>query len=170
MILHINRYFMGLLSPNKLLLRFWHDHCHDMPSMKTFYLIKSFAPFIFLPIAPGVVQVELERYGLVTHGTSAFFTLAVQIAFTLAIIAWVAHAVKRKNSAKAFLKMSCVSKKVFYQGQWMSVEQYLSEHHNVVVSHGMTPEEATSWMRESEEWLRSEKEAPIYEKTGAGVS
>jgi hypothetical protein len=132
--------------------------------MKTFYLIKSFLPFIFLPIAPGVVQVELERQGIITHASSAaFFTILIQVTFTLGIIVWLAYTIKRKNQAKAFLRMSCVSKKVFHQGQWMSVEQYLAEHHNIVVSHGMTPEESNAWIRESEKWLREETERPATE-------
>ena len=32
---------------------------------------------------------------------------------------------------------------------------------------GMTPEEADVWMRESVEWLRTEKEIEAFEKTGA---
>jgi len=137
--------------------------------MKTLYLIKSFAPFIFLPIAPGVVQVELERQGILTYGSSNLLTIAIQVAFTLLVIAWLAHRMN-VNQKTAFLKMSCVSKKVFHRGQWMSVEQYLADHHNVVVSHGMTPEEATVWMRESEEWLREEKDIEILEESGIGVS
>jgi len=121
--------------------------------MKTIYLIKSFIPFLFLPLAPGVVQVELERYGLLTYSSSALLTILVQIAFALALIAWLAHTLNKKNETKAFLKMSCVSKKVFHNGEWMSVEQYLADHHNIVVSHGLTPEEANVWMRESEEWI-----------------
>jgi hypothetical protein len=127
--------------------------------MKTFYLIKSFAPFLFLPFAPGVVQVELERQGLLTYGNTTFFTFLVQIAFTIGVVLWITRAMERKTRTKAFLKMSCVSKKVFHDGQWMSVEQYLSEHHNVMVSHGMTPEEAKVWMQESEEWLEKELES-----------
>ena len=127
-----------------------------MSSMKTFYLIKSFLPFIFLPIAPGVVQVELQRQGLLSYGGSAYLAVLMQIIFTLGIIIWLTRAVGRKNEAKAkaFLRMSCVSKKVFHHGQWISVEQYLAENHNIVVSHGMTPEESKNWLRESEEWLR----------------
>jgi len=126
--------------------------------MKTFYLIKSFLPFIFLPIAPGVVQVELERHGLLTYGGSAFFAILTQIAFTLGIIVWLGHRMNKKNQTQAFLKMSCISKKVFHEGKWMTVEQYLAEHHNILVSHGMTPEESEAWINESAEWLRHEKE------------
>ena len=126
--------------------------------MKTFYLIKSFLPFVFLPIAPGVVQVELERHGLLNYVGGAFFSLFIQIAFTLAIIVWLTHSHFQKKQAKAFLKMSCVSKKVFYEGRWMTVERYLAENHNITVSHGMTPEESIDWLRESEEWLRKETE------------
>jgi hypothetical protein len=126
--------------------------------MKTIYLIKSFLPLVFLPIAPGVVQVGLERQGILPYSNSTFLTILLQIAFTLGIIVWLGYRVSQKNQAKAFLRMSCISKKVFHRGQWMSVEQYLAENHNVVVSHGMTPEESNEWVRESEEWLRDEKE------------
>ena len=138
--------------------------------MKTIYLIKSFLPFIFLPIAPGVVQIELERQGLLTSSSSVLCTILVQIVFTLGMIVWVTYKVPKKLESKAFLKMSCVSKKVFHDGRWMSVEKYLADHHNIVVSHGMTPEEATDWMRESEEWLRVEKQAESFEKSEVGIS
>jgi hypothetical protein len=115
-------------------------------------------PFVFLPIAPGVVQVELERHGLVSYGSGAFLSIFIQIVFTLGIIVWLAYMHNRKNRANAFLKMSCVSKKVFYGGRWMSVERYLAENHNITVSHGMTPEETAKWLRESEEWLRKAEE------------
>lgn len=134
--------------------------------VKTFYLIKSFLPFIFLPLAPGVVQVELERHGVLTNGNFAFFAVLMQTAFTLGIIAWLARVVNRKNTAKAFLRMSCISKKVFHKGQWISVEEYLADNHNIVVSHGMTPEESKAWVRESEEWLRVEKELEILKDMG----
>jgi hypothetical protein len=64
--------------------------------------------------------------------------------------------------------MSCVSKKVFHNATWMSVEQYLADHHNVFVSHGMTPEEANDWMRESEAFL--ERERAEYAKSEVSVS
>jgi hypothetical protein len=137
--------------------------------MKTFYVIKSFLPFIFLPIAPGVVQIELERQGLLTYGSSAFFTILVQFAFTFGMIAWASYRSKRKQEGKAFLRMSCVSKKVFHQGRWIPVEQYLAETHNVVVSHSLTPEEAQVWVSESEDWLRHEREIGTFAKTEAGM-
>ncbi len=139
--------------------------------MKTIYLIKSFVPFVFLPFAPGVVQMELERMGLLSHGSgSTFFALLIQIAFSAGLVWWLVRTVKQKTAAKAFLKMSCVSKKVFYNGTWMSVEQYLADHHNVVVSHGMTPEEATDWMRESEAFLEREANEAKFAKTEVSVS
>jgi hypothetical protein len=136
--------------------------------MKTIYLIKSFFPFLFLPFAPAVIQVELERQGLLHYGSSNFFTLLVQIVFTIGIIFWLARVVKRKNQTKAFLKMSCISKKVFHNDEWVSVEQYLADYHNVVVSHGLTPEEANVWMRESEEYL--EKEIQSFNKAEVSAS
>jgi hypothetical protein len=139
-----------------------------MAVMKLFYLIKTFVPFIFLPIAPGVVQVELERLGLLTCGSSALITILIQIAFTLGMTLLLVSRHNRKHETKAFLRMSCVSKKVFHQGRWISVEQYLADSHNVVVSHGLTPDEANVWVRESEDWLREEKAVEIFEKAEVG--
>ena len=129
--------------------------------MKTLYLIKSFLPFIFLPLAPGLAQVELERHGVLTYGNGAIFALAMQVVFTLGIITWLVRSANSKNKAKAFLRMSCISKKVFDHGEWVSVEKYLADNYNIVVSHGMTPEESKAWLRESEEWLRVEKELEV---------
>jgi hypothetical protein len=132
--------------------------------VKTLYLIKTFLPFLFLPIAPGVVQVELVRHGMLNSGTSPLCSILIQIALTLGIIALLALRANRQNKAKGFLRMSCVSKKVFHREQWMTVEQYLSENHNVVVSHGMTPEETKAWVHESEEYLRQERRQELAEK------
>ena len=134
--------------------------------MKTFYLIKSFLPFTFLPIAPGLVQVELVHQGIISYGTGILITLLIQVLLTIAIVSWIAHKANQREQVQAFLKMSCVSKKVFHQGQWMTVEKYLADQHNVVVSHGMTPEESEAWLRDSEEWLREAKEAEMYKSMG----
>ena len=133
--------------------------------MKTFYLIKSLLPFIFLPIAPGILQVELARQGFLT-GAWAFYLIAAQGVFTLVTIAWIGFAIMRSRD-KAFLRMSCVSKKVYFQGRWMTVEAYLAEHHNVVVSHGLTPEESQAWLQDAEEYLRREQLAMELDETAA---
>ncbi len=39
----------------------------------------------------------------------------------------------------------------------MTVETYLAEQHNVVVSHGLTPEETQAWVADAEEYLRRER-------------
>jgi len=129
--------------------------------MKTFYLLKSFLPIICLPIAPGVLQVELQRQGLLGGNTSVLIALMLQILFTLVIILWVTRAIRREHEEKAYLKMSCVSKKVFHEGEWMTVERYLSDRHNIVVSHGMTPEESTEWLRDAREWVRSQAASEV---------
>jgi hypothetical protein len=123
-------------------------------SMKTIYVIKSFLPLLFLPVAPGVLQFELARQGLLT-GTWAVYVIAAQGIFTLVILAWLGARIVRQQQ-KAFLRMSCVSKKVFFHDQWMTVEQYLAKQHNVVVSHSMTPEESQAWLAEAEDYLRRE--------------
>lgn len=132
--------------------------------MKTYYFIKSILPYFFLPLAPGMVQVELARQGLITNGPTGLLAFFMQVFFTLGIIVFLGRAIHRKNETKAFLRMSCVSKKVFLKGKWVSVEQYLAEHHNVVVSHGMTPEEMEEWLRESEQYLR-EVDIPLESET-----
>jgi hypothetical protein len=125
--------------------------------MKTIYLIKSFLPLLFLPVAPGVLQFELARQGLLT-GAWAAYVIAAQGIFTLVILAWLGARIVRQQQ-KAFLRMSCVSKKVFFQDQWMTVEQYLVKQHNVVVSHSMTPEESKAWIADAEDFLRRENSA-----------
>jgi len=122
--------------------------------IKTTYLIKTLLPLIFLPIAPGVLQIELARQGFLTGGFAACI-IAVQGLFTLGTIAWLARIITRQRQ-KAFLRMSCVSKKVHFQGTWMTVEQYLAENHNVHVSHGMTPEEMKAWVADAEDYLLRE--------------
>ena len=124
--------------------------------MKTFYIIKSILPIICLPIAPGVIQVELQRQGLLSGNTSILIAILLQIIFTIVIVLWIARVIRLEHEAKAYLKMSCVSKKVFHEGEWMTVERYLSDRHNIVVSHGMTPEESTEWLRDAREWVRTQ--------------
>ncbi len=123
--------------------------------MKTLYLIKSLLPFIFLPVAPGVFQIELARQGFLS-GHWAGYIIAAQGIFTLGTIVWMGLVILRQRQ-KAFLRMSCVSKKVFFQGRWMTVEQYLAEFHNIHVSHGMTPEESQAWVADAEDYLRRER-------------
>ena len=129
--------------------------------MKTFYLFKSFLPIICLPIAPGVLQVELQRQGLLSGNTSVLIAILLQILFTLVIILWVTRAIKHEHDEKAYLKMSCVSKKVYHEGEWMTVERYLADRHNIVVSHGMTPEESTEWLRDAREWVRCQAASEV---------
>ena len=118
------------------------------------YLLKSILPFLFLPVAPGVLQIELARQGLMT-GNWAVSIIAAQGIFTLGIIAWLGLVITRKRQG-AFLRMSCISKKVHFQGRWMSVESYLAENHNIQVSHAMTPEESRAWLADADDYLRQE--------------
>ena len=123
--------------------------------MKTLYLLKTLLPFIFLPIAPGFLQIELARQGYLA-GHWAAYVIAAQGIFTLGTIVWLGLVITRQRE-KAFLRMSCVSKQVYFQGRWMTVEQYLAEHHNIHVSHGMTPEESQAWVADAEKYIREER-------------
>lgn len=148
---------MAFCWPPATCVRLWHGRCLVKESMKTFYLIKSLLPLFFLPIAPGMLQIELARLGFLT-GSGTLYAVIAQGLLTMGTIAWLGYAIARKQE-KAFLRMSCISKKVFFQGRWMTVEQYLAEHHNIVVSHGMTPEESREWVADAEEYLRRGQEA-----------
>lgn len=123
--------------------------------MKTLYLLKTLLPFIFLPIAPGFLQIELARQGFLA-GHWAAYVIAAQGIFTLGTIGWLGLTIIRQRE-KAFLRMSCVSKKVYFQGRWMTVEEYLAENHNIQVSHGMTPEESQAWVADAERYIREER-------------
>ncbi len=142
--------------------------------MKTIYLLKTLLPLILLPIAPGVLQLELARQGFLT-GNWAGYIIAAQGIFTLGTIAWVGLVITRQRQ-RAFVRMSCVSKKVFFQSRWMTVEQYLAEQHNVQVSHGMTPEESEAWMADAESYLRehhladADQTGPLPEIENSAVS
>jgi hypothetical protein len=122
--------------------------------MKTLYLAKTLLPLLFLPVAPGVLQLELARQGLLS-GNWASLVIAAQGIFTLGLIAWIGLSITRQRQ-KAFLRMSCVSKKVYFQGRWMTVERYLAEQHGIEVSHAMTPEESQAWLADAEDYLRQE--------------
>ena len=132
--------------------------------MKTLYLTKSLLPLLFLPVAPGVLQLELARQGLLT-GDWAGLVVAAQGIFTLGIIAWLGLSITRQRQ-KAFLRMSCVSKKVHFQGRWMTVESYLAEQHGIEVSHAMTPEESQAWLADADEYLRQELPPLHADQTG----
>jgi hypothetical protein len=133
--------------------------------MKTLYLTKTLLPLLFLPVAPGVLQLELARQGLMT-GNWAGLVIAAQGIFTLGLIAWLGLSITRHRQ-KPFLRMSCVSKKVHFQGRWMTVESYLAEQHGIEVSHAMTPEESQAWLADAEEYLRQEIPSLEADQTGA---
>jgi hypothetical protein len=133
--------------------------------MKTIYLTKSVLPLLLLPAAPGVLQFELVHEGFLT-GVAALLAIVVQAVFTLATFGWIVRLLSRREQ-KAFLKMSCISKKVFHSGKWMTVEQYLAEHHNIQVSHGMTPEESQAWIADAEAYLKREELELAFESTAA---
>jgi hypothetical protein len=124
--------------------------------MKTLYIFKSGFPAFFLPLAPEVAQDELERHGMIAGGGSMLAVVTLQVLLTFAVVAWLVRSFQQRKKDTEFLRMSCVSKKVFHQGRWMSVESYLADQHNIVVSHGMTPEESDAWLRESREWAEAE--------------
>src|ERR1700761_2138043 len=109
--------------------------------MKTFYLIKSCFPLAFLPVAPSVLQVELQHDGLLSPGSGVTYAILLQVILSVILTVLVARTVRNKDK-QSFLRMSCVSKKVLHKGEWVSVERYLADNHNVTVSHGMTPDEA----------------------------
>ena len=125
--------------------------------MKTIYLFKSVLPAMLLPFAPQVAQAELHRHGIATTTDGVWFMALLQILLAVGVAFWLLRSRPQpRKRNRAFLKMSCVSKKVYHDGQWMTVEKYLAEHHNIVVSHGMTPEETQEWVADAEQYLREQ--------------
>ncbi len=117
--------------------------------MKTFYLIKPFAPFLFLPVAPGLLEAELERHGTLGLIGSFLVPVLVQLVLTVILLLILNRTQLGKAKSKTILRMSCVSKKVFYKDKWHSIEEYLLLTQGVLISHGMTPEESATWVREA---------------------
>jgi len=133
-------------------------------SMKILYFTKTLLPLVFLPVAPGVLQLELAHQGLMT-GYWADLIIVAQGFFTLGIIAWIGLSITRQRQ-KPFLRMSCVSKKVYHQNRWMTVESYLAEQHGIEVSHAMTPEESKAWLADADQYLRQELPPLQADQTG----
>jgi len=132
--------------------------------MKMFYLTKSLSAFLVLLTGPRVLEIELARHRLFGLNATSFFNFLVQVLFAVALFVWVTRAVNRKKKSSAFLTMSCVSKKVLHRDRWIPVEQYLCDQHNILVSHGMTPEECADWKRQALdeiETLRARAPQPV---------
>jgi len=121
-------------------------------------LVRSLLPvFILMPLLFGLLRTEGERRGWVSHETGIALMAMGQFFLGVGMLFWVARNLDRVEALKKIIKMTCVSKKVFHQGEWVTVEEYLREHHNIEVSHGMTPDEAETWLREAMESIAVEK-------------
>jgi hypothetical protein len=107
--------------------------------------------FIFMPLFLGSLRAECEQQGWISHETGVALMALAQFFVGVGMLFLVAHNLDRVDALKKVVKMSCVSKKVFDQGNWVPVEKYLLDHFNIEVSHGMTPEECEAWLREGEE-------------------
>jgi hypothetical protein len=122
------------------------------------YIVQWLFPvFIVMPLLFGLLRAEGERRGWISHETGIAFMALGQFFIGTGMLFWVALNLNRVEALKKIIKMSCVSKKILDEGNWVTVEKYLSDHHNIEVSHGMTPEEAETWLREAKESLAVKK-------------
>ncbi len=116
------------------------------------YLVRWLLPvFLLLPFLFGLLRAEGERRGWISHESGIAFMALGQFFIGAVMLFWVARNLDRVDVLKKVIRMSCVSKKIFDQGDWVSVEKYLMSHYNIEVTHGMTPEEAETWLREASE-------------------
>jgi CHASE3 domain sensor protein len=80
---------------------------------------------------------ELSRSTSNQRGVAAGI-IAVQIALGLAL----ALTAQKFTNLRQLVTMCAWTKKIKYQGQWLTLEEYLAVEHHVDVTHGISPEEA----------------------------
>jgi hypothetical protein len=113
------------------------------------YVVRRLFPiFIVVPLLLGLLRAESERLGWISRDTGIACMAFGQFLIGMAMLFWVARNLRREGQLKKMVKMSCVSKRILDHGSWVTVEEFLSDHYNVEVSHGMTSEEADQWLHE----------------------
>lgn len=114
--------------------------------------------FILIPMGLGLLRIEAERAGWITHETGTSLMALAQVLIGVSMLFWVAHMIDRAATLEKIVTMSCVSKRVLRDGEWIAIEKYLHEQHHIQVSHGMTPDEAEAWLNDAKDYLAREKE------------
>jgi two-component system cell cycle sensor histidine kinase/response regulator CckA len=113
--------------------------------------------FIFVPLVLGLLRIEGERAGWISHEMGTSLMALAQVLIGVSMLFWVVHTIDRAASLEKIVTMSCVSKKVLRDGEWITIEEYLHDQYHVQISHGMTPQEAETWLNEAKDSLAREK-------------
>ena len=77
----------------------------------------------------------------------------------VATILWLLRWIRRLQTG--LVTVCAWTRQVSYQGQWMSVEEYLRHRFGLSITHGMSEKAASELLREMEETASSRRAAPI---------
>jgi hypothetical protein len=119
--------------------------------------------FILVPLLLGLVRIEAERAGWFTHEIGTSLMALAQVFIGVGMLFWLVYTIDRAQVLEKFVTMSCVSKRILEDGEWIGIEQFLFDHYNIRISHGMTPEEAEAWLNEAREFIALEKKQSAIE-------
>jgi hypothetical protein len=113
--------------------------------------------FILIPLLLGFLRIEAERNGWISHEIGTSLMALAQVLIGAGMLFWLVVTIDRAQAMEKFITMSCVSKKIFHEGQWISVEEFLYKQFNIRISHGMTPQEAKTWLDDGMAEIEREK-------------
>jgi hypothetical protein len=105
--------------------------------------------FVLVPLALGFLRIEAEQAGWISHEVGTALMALAQVLIGVGMLFWVIRMIDRTKTLEQFITMSCVSKRVLHDGKWIAIEQYLHDQFHIQTSHGMTPEEAETWLNEA---------------------
>jgi hypothetical protein len=101
----------------------------------------------------GMDEIRLQDERLQAQTSAAAFnrrmTIVMAITEILLVVGIVAL-VMRMNRLEQLITVCAWSHRILYQGQWMSLEQYLEERFGIRASEGITAEQAAKLMAQSE--------------------
>jgi hypothetical protein len=113
--------------------------------------------FIFVPMGLGFLRIEAERAGWINHEIGTSLMALFQVFIGVGMLFWLVYTIDRAKTLEKFVTMSCVSKRILHDGEWIAIEQYLYDQYHIQISHGMTPKEAEDWLSDAQDYLAQEK-------------
>jgi two-component system cell cycle sensor histidine kinase/response regulator CckA len=113
--------------------------------------------FLMVPLGLGLLRIEAERSGWVTHEIGTSLMALAQVLIGVGMLFWLVYTIDRAAMLEKFVTMSCVSKRVLHDGEWIALEKFLYDQYHIQISHGMTPQEAQVWLDEAKEHLAQQK-------------
>ncbi len=72
---------------------------------------------------------------------------AVAIGIGLIFIAFILYLLRRMERMQEMIKICAWSKLIEFEGEWLTIEQYLSKRHHADITHGMAPGEAEKMLQ-----------------------